>query len=73
MEQVASFADFLLGPSSVLPSVHNEAMSGTKANTPIKLILYEPIRPDDPFGRIIVSNLATHEASNFKLCTNILL
>lgn len=59
-EQVVSFfADCLLGPSSVLPSINNEATTGTKANTPIGLILYEPIRPDDPFGRIMVSNLAT--------------
>lgn len=26
--------------------------------TPLGLILYEPIRPDDPFGRTMVSNLA---------------
>ncbi|KAJ5238311.1 hypothetical protein N7468_002930 [Penicillium chermesinum] len=27
--------------------------------TPLGLILYEPIRPDDPFGRTMVANLAT--------------
>lgn len=28
------------------------------ATTPLGLVLYEPIRPDDPFGRTMVSNLA---------------
>ncbi|KAK2870550.1 hypothetical protein FQN49_003104 [Arthroderma sp. PD_2] len=27
--------------------------------TPLALIIYEPVRPDDPFGRTMVSNLAT--------------
>lgn len=27
-------------------------------STPLGLIIYEPIRPDDPFGRTMVSNLA---------------
>ncbi|KKZ62825.1 hypothetical protein EMCG_02820 [[Emmonsia] crescens] len=33
------------------------APSGSSA--PLGLILYEPIRPDDPFGRTMVANLAT--------------
>ena len=28
------------------------------ASTPLGLILYEPIRPNDPFGKVMVSNLA---------------
>ena len=28
-------------------------------STPLGLIIYEPIRPDDPFGRTMVANLAT--------------
>jgi [phosphatase 2A protein]-leucine-carboxy methyltransferase len=28
-------------------------------STPFGLVLYEPIRPDDPFGKTMVSNLAT--------------
>ncbi|GAB1201767.1 hypothetical protein APSETT445_000359 [Aspergillus pseudonomiae] len=31
----------------------------TESVTPLGLILYEPIRPDDAFGRTMVSNLAT--------------
>lgn len=31
----------------------------TTITVPLGLILYEPIRPDDPFGRTMVSNLAT--------------
>ncbi|KOC11766.1 Leucine carboxyl methyltransferase superfamily [Aspergillus flavus AF70] len=31
----------------------------TESATPLGLILYEPIRPDDAFGRTMVSNLAT--------------
>ena len=30
----------------------------TPVTTPLGLIIYEPIRPDDPFGRTMVSNLA---------------
>ena len=33
--------------------------SSEDTNTPLGLIIYEPIRPDDPFGRTMVSNLAT--------------
>lgn len=29
------------------------------SQSPLGLIIYEPIRPDDPFGRTMVSNLAT--------------
>ncbi|KAM5475722.1 carboxy methyl transferase for protein phosphatase 2A [Microsporum audouinii] len=29
-----------------------------RPSTPLALIIYEPIRPDDPFGRTMVSNLA---------------
>lgn len=32
--------------------------AGSDAVTPLGLILYEPIRPDDPFGKTMVSNLA---------------
>lgn len=31
---------------------------GEGPSTPLALILYEPIRPDDPFGKTMVSNLA---------------
>ena len=27
--------------------------------TPLALVIYEPIRPDDPFGRMMISNLAS--------------
>jgi hypothetical protein len=33
--------------------------TSSTGSTPLGLILYEPIRPDDPFGRTMVSNLAT--------------
>ncbi|PGG97583.1 hypothetical protein AJ79_09146 [Helicocarpus griseus UAMH5409] len=32
--------------------------ASASASTPLALILYEPIRPDDPFGRTMVLNLA---------------
>ena len=31
----------------------------TPVTTPLGIIIYEPIRPDDPFGKTMVSNLAT--------------
>ncbi|KAE8391066.1 S-adenosyl-L-methionine-dependent methyltransferase [Aspergillus alliaceus] len=34
-------------------------VESTGSGTPLGLILYEPIRPDDAFGRTMVSNLAT--------------
>lgn len=36
-----------------------ERLFGPATTTPLGLVLYEPIRPDDPFGRTMVSNLAT--------------
>lgn len=46
-EQVTSFFTNIFSGKSETPT------------TPLGLILYEPIRPDDPFGRTMVSNLAT--------------
>lgn len=37
----------------------SEDTTSSSSNTPLGLIIYEPIRPDDPFGRTMVSNLAT--------------
>jgi [phosphatase 2A protein]-leucine-carboxy methyltransferase len=38
-----------------------EALTQTliPAPTPLSLVIYEPIRPNDPFGKVMVSNLAT--------------
>ncbi|KAL2363812.1 hypothetical protein RJZ56_003283 [Blastomyces dermatitidis] len=33
--------------------------AASASSVPLALILYEPIRPDDPFGRTMVANLAT--------------
>jgi [phosphatase 2A protein]-leucine-carboxy methyltransferase len=44
---------------------HNSQILETFTNhylplpTPVSLIIYEPIRPNDPFGRVMVSNLAS--------------
>ncbi|OJK04705.1 hypothetical protein ASPACDRAFT_38264 [Aspergillus aculeatus ATCC 16872] len=35
------------------------AVTGVNATPPLGIILYEPIRPDDAFGRTMVANLAT--------------
>lgn len=38
----------------VFPAPSSSAMT----STPLGLLIYEPIRPDDPFGKTMVSNLA---------------
>ncbi|KAJ5204684.1 uncharacterized protein N7498_005563 [Penicillium cinerascens] len=52
---VSFFTEHVFGPSS-------EATAGEDtqqcSQAPLGLVLYEPIRPDDPFGRTMVSNLA---------------
>ncbi|KAJ5096853.1 hypothetical protein N7456_007574 [Penicillium angulare] len=59
-EQVVSFfTERLFAPPSNPPDAQNATTQGSKITAPIGLILYEPIRPDDPFGRTMVSNLAT--------------
>ncbi|KAL4895805.1 leucine carboxyl methyltransferase superfamily [Aspergillus ambiguus] len=49
-EVVGYFTEGLFGRDTNLPG---------EGTTPLGLILYEPIRPDDAFGRTMVSNLAT--------------
>lgn len=44
-------------PSPATPPV--STAPPTTSTVPLGLILYEPIRPDDPFGKTMVSNLAT--------------
>ncbi|KAK2739656.1 carboxy methyl transferase for protein phosphatase 2A [Myotisia sp. PD_48] len=36
----------------------NDKQTKTEMTTPLALIIYEPFRPDDPFGRTMVANLA---------------
>lgn len=52
---VSFFTQHLFGPGTANP----EAGKNAQSTTPLGLVLYEPIRPDDPFGRTMVSNLAT--------------
>ena len=54
---VAYFTKHLGGPNT--SPENGEGSPGTaEASTPLGLILYEPIRPGDAFGRTMVSNLA---------------
>lgn len=54
--QVLSFfTEHVFGPSGKM-TAGEDSQQGSQA--PLGLILYEPIRPDDPFGRTMVSNLA---------------
>lgn len=52
---VSFFTEHIFGPSSKT-TAGEDTQQGSQA--PLGLILYEPIRPDDPFGRTMVSNLA---------------
>jgi [phosphatase 2A protein]-leucine-carboxy methyltransferase len=58
-EVVAFFTQRLFG-SGRTPAGSDGNSQVTQADiAPLGLILYEPIRPNDSFGRIMVSNLAT--------------
>jgi [phosphatase 2A protein]-leucine-carboxy methyltransferase len=54
---VTFFTEHLFGPTHA-PSEDSENQQSSPAAAPLGLILYEPIRPNDPFGRTMVSNLA---------------
>jgi [phosphatase 2A protein]-leucine-carboxy methyltransferase len=64
-EQAMGVVDFFtkgLCPSGSTPTIPDPG-TGSRSNTgtsapPLGLIIYEPIRPDDPFGKTMVSNLA---------------
>lgn len=48
-----------LPPDQADSVVHHFTTTIFPPTTPLGLIIYEPIHPDDPFGRVMVSNLAT--------------
>lgn len=54
---VSFFTEHLFGPLNKPAGAGEDAPQSSQ--TPLGLILYEPIRPDDAFGRTMVSNLAT--------------
>ncbi|KAJ5676843.1 uncharacterized protein N7477_002476 [Penicillium maclennaniae] len=54
---VSFFTEHLFGPMNKPAGAEEDALPNSQ--TPLGLILYEPIRPDDAFGRTMVSNLAT--------------
>ncbi|KAJ5578379.1 uncharacterized protein N7459_007343 [Penicillium hispanicum] len=56
---VAFFTERLFGPATTTPKPDERSQNILEATMPLGLVLYEPIRPDDPFGRTMVSNLAT--------------
>ncbi|PYH48333.1 protein C-terminal leucine carboxyl O-methyltransferase ppm1 [Aspergillus saccharolyticus JOP 1030-1] len=56
-EEADAVVEFFTGVFSA-PTTTSTATATTTA-TPLGLILYEPIRPDDAFGKTMVSNLAT--------------
>ncbi|RAL17075.1 protein C-terminal leucine carboxyl O-methyltransferase ppm1 [Aspergillus homomorphus CBS 101889] len=47
------------GLGGITEGAGNAEERGSSAPAPLGLILYEPIRPDDAFGRTMVANLAT--------------
>lgn len=53
---VEYFTEHLGGPAT--PGDKEDAPRKSKTSAPLGLILYEPIRPGDAFGRTMVSNLA---------------
>lgn len=55
---ISYFTKHLFGPANANPGGEENAQKFSQATTPLGLVLYEPIRPDDPFGRTMVSNLA---------------
>lgn len=59
-DQVVSFfSQHLLNSVDDTTSKASEGSEPTsQPKTPLGLVLYEPIRPNDPFGRTMVSNLA---------------
>ncbi|KAJ5359496.1 Leucine carboxyl methyltransferase 1 [Penicillium cataractarum] len=55
---VTFFTEHVFGPTHA-PSEGSEKLQSSPTVPPLGLVLYEPIRPHDPFGRTMVSNLAT--------------
>ncbi|PGG96200.1 hypothetical protein GX51_07941 [Blastomyces parvus] len=55
---VLSYFTQTVFPPSSMTSTAPSAPAASEAPVPLALILYEPIRPDDPFGRTMVANLA---------------
>lgn len=55
---VTFFTEHVFGPTHA-PSEGSGKLQNSPTVPPLGLVLYEPIRPNDPFGRIMVSNLAT--------------
>jgi [phosphatase 2A protein]-leucine-carboxy methyltransferase len=53
---VGFFTNRLFGPGDAIG--YDGAQDGRTDLAPLGLILYEPIRPNDPFGQTMVSNLA---------------
>lgn len=56
--QVVTFFTKHVFGQTHLPPDGSEEQRGSPAPAPLGLILYEPIRPHDPFGQTMVSNLA---------------
>lgn len=57
---IGYFTETLFPGTGGRPNADTAGDAGrTESATPLGLILYEPIRPDDAFGRTMVSNLAT--------------
>lgn len=54
---VSFFTEHLFGSLNTPAGAGEDAQQSSQA--PLGLILYEPVRPDDAFGRTMVSNLAT--------------
>ncbi|KAJ5774824.1 Cutinase [Penicillium paradoxum] len=56
---VAFFTQRLFGTGHTSSGPDDSLQVKQSGITPLGLILYEPIRPNDPFGQVMVSNLAT--------------
>lgn len=55
---VSFFTEHLFSLTTANSEAGEDAPKDSQRSTPLGLVLYEPIRPDDPFGRTMVSNLA---------------
>lgn len=58
VQVVSFFTEHLFGGNTAKTEAGADAQKTSEGTTPLGIILYEPIRPDDPFGRTMVSNLA---------------
>lgn len=55
---ISFFTEHLFGAGTVKAGAGEDVQKTSEGTPPLGMILYEPIHPDDAFGRTMVSNLA---------------